>query len=140
MHTFLSTTLLFTTLGAAASIPAKRADSAPTVWTSPDGGNTNVRFGDGKVYVGSCSPKDVLNTVYENCYTQGFCNAASWSMQCVQGDDATHTITITAPEGQYQPWIRNGLVDAMQSAIATEKVTTTEQIKAMSGGGCVGCT
>ena len=139
MHTF-SAALLFTTLGAAASIPVKRADPAPTVWTSPDGGNTKVRFGDGKVYVGSCSPKDVLNTVYENCYAEGFCNSASWSMQCVQGDDASHTITITAPEGQYQSWIRNGLVDAMQSAIATEKVTTSEQITAMSGGGCVGCT
>lgn len=140
MYTSLSTALLLTTLTTAASLPAKRADPGPTVWTSPNGGNTNVRFGDGKVYVGGCSPKSVIDTVYDNCYGEGFCNSASWSMQCVQGDDATHTITITAPEGQYQPWIKNGLVQAMQAALDTEKVTQSKGITAMSGGGCVGCT
>ncbi|WP_227547706.1 hypothetical protein, partial [Moraxella catarrhalis] len=50
------------------------------------------------------------------------------------------TVTITAPEGQYQPWIKNGLIDAMKAALATDKVTESERITAMSGGGCVGCT
>ena len=60
-------------------------------------------------------------------------------MQCIQSDAASHTITITAPEGQYQPWIKNGLVEAMQAALGTEGVTETKTISAMSGGGCVGC-
>jgi hypothetical protein len=139
MYTYISSALLFTTLAAAASLPAKRADPGPTVWSSPDGGNTNVRFGDGLVYIGDCSPKSVIDTLYDNCYSEGFCNSASWSMQCVQGDRTTHTVTITAPEGQYQPWIKNGLVEALQAAIAAEKVTESETITAMSGGGCVGC-
>lgn len=120
-------------------LPSKRADPGPTVWKSPDGGNTAVRFGDGKVYVGDCTPSSVISSVYDNCYGEGFCNSASWSMQCVQGDAATHTITISAPEGQYQPWIKNGLVEAMLAALGTEGVTQSEVINSMRGGGCVGC-
>ncbi|KAF1349208.1 hypothetical protein EJ07DRAFT_184753 [Lizonia empirigonia] len=136
MH--LLSTLLFTTLTTAISLPAKRDDPGPTVWKSPNGGNTNVRFGDGKVYVGGCTPKDVIATVYDNCYDEGFCNSASWSMQCIEGDSTTHTITLTAPEGQYQPWIKNGLVEAMQAALDTKGVTESKSITAMSGGGWTG--
>ena len=139
MHTSLYPLALLSALASAATIPSKRADAGPTVWKSPDGGNTAVRFGDGKVYVGGCDPSSVIATVYDNCYGEGFCNSASWSMQCVQSDAASHTVTITAPEGQYQPWIKNGLVEAIQAALGTEGVTETKTINAMSGGGCVGC-
>jgi hypothetical protein len=127
------------TMASAAAI-ARRDDAGPTVWKSPDGGNTQVRFGDNLVYVGACDPQSIIDTVGSNCYEEGFCNASEWTMQCEEGDAATHTITIKAPEGQYQTWIRNGLVDAMKAAIATDGVTKKEGITAMSGGGCVGCT
>jgi hypothetical protein len=61
-------------------------------------------------------------------------------MQCIQGDRATHAITITAPEGQFQPWIKNGLIEAIKAAISQGDVVTSKKITAMSGGGCVGCT
>lgn len=133
--------LLPLSLTSALHLPLKRFSSSdgPTIWKSPDGGNTAVRFGDAKVYVGDCKPSDVLASVSDNCYDEGFCNSASWSMQCVQGDAASHTITLTAPEGQFQPWIKNGLVEALQAALGTEGVTQKEVINAMSGGGCVGC-
>jgi hypothetical protein len=38
-----------------------------------------------------------------------------------------------------QPWIKNGLVEALQAALAVDGVTTSEPGTAMSGGGCVGC-
>ncbi|KAF2122602.1 hypothetical protein BDV96DRAFT_2665 [Lophiotrema nucula] len=139
MYTYLLSAL-FMGSAANAAVMLKRDDPGPTVWKSPDGGNTEARFGDGKVYVGSCTPQDVINTLYDNCYGEGFCNSDSWTMQCTESDDATHTITITAPEGQYQPWIKNGLVEALSAAIGTDGVTSSEQITAMSGGGCVGCT
>jgi hypothetical protein len=139
MYTILPLTLFFTAVTQAAVL-IKRADPGPNVWTSPDGGNTAVRFGDSKVYVGDCSPESIIDTVAANCYGEGFCNSESWTMQCVQGDSASHTVTITAPEGQYQPWIKNSLIDAMKAALATDKVTESERITAMSGGGCVGCT
>lgn len=83
---------------ASAAVIAQRAE--PTVWKSPDGGNTQVRFGDGRMYVGGCEPKDILATLYDNCYGEGFCNSKSWSMECLHGDGGTHTVTIEAPEGQ----------------------------------------
>ncbi|KAF2732755.1 hypothetical protein EJ04DRAFT_565737 [Polyplosphaeria fusca] len=137
----LSALLLGSAVSAAAvAKPAiKRDDAGPTVWKSPDGGNTQVRFGDGKVYIGACTPQDIINTVYDNCYDEGFCNSESWTVQCTEDDDTTHTITITAPEGQYQPWIKNGLVEAIQAAIGTSGVTDEQSTVAMSGGGCVGC-
>jgi hypothetical protein len=138
MYTSITTPLLLAALATASPL-TRRADPGPTVWKSPDGGNTQVRFGDNKVYVGSCTPDSILSTVTDNCYEEGFCNASEWTMQCVQGDAASHTITIKAPEGQYQPWIRNGLVDAMKAAIATEGVTEKKRITAMRGGGGVGC-
>ncbi|KAF2998251.1 hypothetical protein E8E13_006168 [Curvularia kusanoi] len=141
MYNTLTALALLTTLTTALSLPTKRGDSGPVIWTSPDGkGNTKVRFGDEKVYVGACDPKNVvIKSVYDNCYDEGFCNSASWSLQCEQSDAATHTITLTAPEGQYQPWIKNGLVEAIQAALGTDGVVETKTINAMSGGGCVGC-
>lgn len=139
MH--LLSTLLFITLTTAISlrVPAKRDDPGPIIWKSRKGGNTNVRFGDGKVYVGGCKPKDVIATLKDNCYNEGFCNSASWSMQCISDDSATHTVTITAPEGQYQPPLKKKLIEAIQAALGTKGVTQSKTVTAMSGGGCVGC-
>ncbi|KAH7401296.1 hypothetical protein BKA66DRAFT_436449 [Pyrenochaeta sp. MPI-SDFR-AT-0127] len=137
MFTRLIPAILLCSVTNAAVIAKRAADQM--VWKSPNGGNTQVRFGDDKVYVGGCEPKSIINSVYDNCYGEGFCNPKSWTMQCIQGDRATHTITITAPEGQYQPWIKNGLVEAMNAAIAVEGIVNKERITAMSGGGCVGC-
>ena len=150
MHTFTASALLLSAAANAAVMDkraavaeravAARAENWPTVWKSPDGkGETTVRFSDESVYVGGCTPESIIATVGENCFEDGFCNPEEWTMQCVQGDAASHTITMKAPEGQYQSWIRNGLVDAMQAAIKTDKVTSSERINAMSGGGCVGC-
>jgi hypothetical protein len=138
MYIWVPSTILFSATVSAAFIPIKRVDE-PTVWTSPNGGNTQVRFGDAKVYVGSCKPSDVINSVKDNCYDQGFCNSKAWTMQCRHGDAGSHTITITAPEGQYQASLKQGLIDAMNAAIATDKVTESKEITAMSGGGCTGC-
>lgn len=137
MYTRLISSILLSSV-ASAGVIAERA-APQMVWVSPNGGDTQVRFGDEKVYVGDCEPKNIINTVYDNCYGEGFCNPKSWTVQCVQGDRASHTITITAPEGQYQPWIKNGLVEAMNAAITLEGIVDKKRITAMSGGGCVGC-
>ena len=85
IYTFFSTA----TLSAFTStdfIPAKRVDLSLAVWKSLNDGNTAVRFGDVKVSIGSCSPKDVLNIVYNDCYGKGLFNSAFWSMQFMQGN------------------------------------------------------
>lgn len=147
LSTIVFSSLLAATANAVAITPRtdnaaamiSRADNAPVVWKNPNGGNIQVRFGDARVSVGGCKPETIIKTVYDNCYGEGFCNANAWTMQCVKDDLTTHTITITAPEGQYQPWIKNGLVEAMVAAINTEKVVETKNVIAQSGGGCVGC-
>jgi hypothetical protein len=139
MLTTVFSTLLLSSLANAGVMLKQRDDAGPTVWTSPDGGNMKVRFGDDKVYVGSCTAESVIKTLYDNCYDEGFCNSKSWTMQCEEGDATTHTITLTAPEGQYQPWVKNGLVEALTAAVGVDKVTDKKTITAMSGGGCVGC-
>lgn len=139
-------TLLFASTALAVAMPrinstALRArEDQPEVWTKDDGtGDTRVVFGDNRVYIGSCTPDNIFDSVWDNCYDEGFCNSESWELQCEQGDMTTHTITITAPEGQFQQELRRPLVSGMKQGVMTDDVTTSETITAESGGGCVGC-
>jgi hypothetical protein len=138
MYTSLLTTLLFTTLAHSAAL-LKRADPGPTVWKSPNGGNTQVRFGDGKVDVGGCNPDYIIDSIYENCYEEGFCKSDAWTVGCMYGDRAKHDVTITAPEGQFQAKIRKEFIDALKAALKTDKVVSKRTVVATNGGGCIGC-
>lgn len=138
--------LLFASTALAIAVPhvdtaaLEARQDKPIVWTKPDGtGQTQAVFGDGKVYIGACTPDQIFDSVAENCYTEGFCNSESWTLQCEEGDMTTHTITISAPEGQYQTWIHNGLIDSMRAGIKTGDLVQQDTITAESGGGCVGC-
>jgi hypothetical protein len=79
----LTSALLFSTLAHSAAL-FPRADQGKTVWKAPNDGNTRVVFGDEKVYVGSCTPEMIVDSMGENCYEEGFCNSKSWTMYVEQ--------------------------------------------------------
>lgn len=107
----------------------------------------------------SCPPKKIIDSVYENCYDEGYCNAESWEVSCLDSTLNAWTVVVTAPEGQCtshipfpaqrivtdvhlpdQPWIKNGFVEAMNAAVKAPGLITQQNSKPLRGGGCVGCT
>jgi hypothetical protein len=139
----LSALLLATAANAAAITPWKR-DALDIKWSAPPGvlGDTQVTFGDEKAYIGFCNPREILKTLFDQCYDRGICNAREWTTQCegiVGGFIRDVTITLKVEEGQYQTWIKNALIDAFIAAVETEGVVETRTEMVMSGGGCVGC-
>jgi hypothetical protein len=136
--------LIFATATNAAAITPWKRDALGIKWSAPPGvvGDTQVFFGDEKAYIGFCTPNDILKTLYQQCYDRGICNARSWTVDCegiVGGFIRSVPITIEVKEGQYQPWIKNGLIEAFMAAVGTDGIVEKQTENVMSGGGCVGC-
>ena len=149
----LSSILLFAGLAAAAALPAPNnpqsaRDISPTlinrqatptsIWSAPSGvGNLVGKFSDATIQLG-CSPDTVMQSVADNCDAQGDC-VPSWTIPCGDDQGATTDFTITINEGDYAPWIHNGLIDAQLAALKAPKVVTSETVTAMHPSGCSEC-
>lgn len=133
MLTTILPALLLSTVGNAASI--HRRDD---VWKAPKEGNVRIRFGDGKVNIGACHAKDIIDTLNQHCKDgAGLCEP-SWTIECASEGDPWK-IEVTPTESQHDPKLKKGLIDALQAAIGTDKVEESREVIGAKGGGCTGC-
>ena len=116
-----------------------RQAATSTMWTAPSGtvGNIVGTFSDSTIDLG-CSQDAVMDSVAENCNTEGYCNP-SWTLTCPNAIDGTDEFTITVNEGDFQPWIHNGLIDAQRAAVDTAGAVTTKQVPTENPMVCEEC-
>ena len=134
MLTTILSALLLSTVGNAASI--RRRDE---VWKAPKEGNLRIRFGDGKVNIGGCHAKDIIDTLNQHCKDgAGVCEPGPWIIECAS-DGPPWKIEVTTSDSQHDAKLKKGLIDALKAAIGTEKVEESREVIGATGGGCTGC-
>ena len=134
MLTTILSALLLSTIGNAASI--RRRDE---VWKAPKEGNLRIRFGDGKVNIGGCHAKDIIDTLNQHCKDgAGVCEPGPWIIECAS-DGPPWKIEVTTSDSQHDAKLKKGLIDALKAAIGTEKVEESREVIGATGGGCTGC-
>jgi hypothetical protein len=134
MLTTILYVLLVSTAGKAATPP--RRDE---VWKAPEDGNVRIRFGDGKVNIGGCHAKDIVDTLNEHCKDgAGVCEPGPWTIECA-ADSGSFKIEVTTSDSQHDAKLKKGLIDALKATIETEKVEGSREVIGAKGGGCTGC-
>lgn len=131
MRSTITSAILFGAAANAAVIAQRQSSNGDEVWKGD--GKIQGRFADGTVEV-DCKPEDILKTLNDNCYDEGFCKD-TWDFSCTED----WTMHITIQEGQFNKDLKGTLIDGIIAAVNAEGVVKERTEVGATGGGCTGC-
>ncbi|KAF7563256.1 hypothetical protein G7046_g871 [Stylonectria norvegica] len=116
---------------------------ADDIWTNPDGGNTHVDIGDGKVEYGYAPPWYAFEQIKSSCPSNG-CNSENkieYATGIVKAGALVSATIILSVEGSFndagEQGSRDQLVDIVNAVAGSSPYEYDKDVKYTTGNGCV---